>query len=161
MAVSDRAFLQRPTVRGVAWRVRAALKQFLFTAMPTFLLICVVGALLQHIGVLERIAHWLAPLFRVIDLPASAGPGVVFSVVRKDGLLILNQDGGTLIRSLTAAQVFVLVYLGSTLAPCMVTLLAVAREFGVNWGIRLATQQAFTALASTVLLATLLRALSF
>ena len=79
--------------------------------------------------------------------------------MRKDGLLVLNQDGGALIRSLSAAQVFLVVYLASTLTPCMVTLLTVAREFGARWGMRLALQQAVSSVVSTLMLMVVFRML--
>ena len=158
-AINDRAFLQGATLRGVAWRVSSALRQFLFTAMPVFLLICVLGSILQHIGFLDLVVRLVAPLLHFLGLPAAVGPGIIFSVVRKDGLLVLNQDGGALIRSLSAAQVFLVVYLASTLTPCMVTLLTVAREFGARWGMRLALQQAVSSVVSTVLLTVVFRML--
>jgi ferrous iron transport protein B len=156
-ALADRAFLQKPTLSGAMWRVRAVLRQFLLTAMPIFLAICVVGSMLQYVGVLDYVASSLGPMLRRIGLPPTTAPGIVFSVIRKDGLLILNQNEGALIRELTISQVFVLVYLASTLTGCMVTLLTITKEFGLRWAARLAVQQGLTSIVSTLLLTIALR----
>jgi ferrous iron transport protein B len=159
LASEGRAFLQRPTLSGGAWRVRAVLKQFLGTAMPVFLGFCVVSSVLQHFGVLDRLAGAAAPLFDVLNLPSSVAPGVVFSIIRKDGLLVLNQDHGALLQQLSAGQTFILVYLASTLTACLVTVLAIARELSVRWALQLMWQQVVTAVLSTALLAIVVRAL--
>jgi Fe2+ transport system protein B len=55
--------------RGVVWRVRAVLKQFLWQAMPIFLLMCVVGAMLAYTGLLAALADILSPLMGLFGLP--------------------------------------------------------------------------------------------
>lgn len=154
--LAERAFLQPPTLRGIWWRVRAVVAQFLQQAMPIFLLICAVGALLQYTGALAWMAHALGPVMALLGLPAEVAPGVLFSIVRKDGLLVLNQGQGALLQSMSAAQVFVLVYLASTLTACLVTLWTVRAELGGRYALTLAARQAAVSLASTLLLALLL-----
>ncbi len=77
--------------------------------------------------------------------------------MRKDGLLILNQGEGALLAALTVGQIFVLVYLASTLTACLVTLWTVRKELGGRVALKLAGRQAATSLASTILLALALR----
>ncbi len=153
MPLHERAFLQSPTWRGVWWRVKAVLKQFLLQAMPIFLTICLVGSLLAYGGLLDRLADGIAPLLALFGLPATVAPGIIFSIVRKDGLLILNQSEGALLTALTAGQILILVYLASTLTACMVTLWTIRKELGARYALLLAGQQMLTALVSTLLLA--------
>jgi Fe2+ transport system protein B len=155
--LAERAFLQHPTWRGVWWRVRAVLRQFLREAMPIFLLICVVGALLEFLGVTPWLSDGVAPLLGLFGLPGEVAPGLIFSIIRKDGLLVLNQGDGALLQALTVGQIFVLVYLASTLTACLVTLWTIRTELGWRTALAVAGRQAATALVSTLLLLLLLR----
>jgi Fe2+ transport system protein B len=148
------AYLQRPRAAAVWWRLKGALAQFLFQAMPIFLGICALAALLDQVGLIAALAEAAAPLLALLGLPAETAPGVVFSLIRKDGLLVLNVDGGALLASLGTLQLFVLVYLASTLSACLVTLTAVARELGGRVAGTLFLRQAATSLATATLLAT-------
>lgn len=160
LPLSERAFLQKPTLRGLWWRVRAVVSQFLTQAMPIFLLICAVGTLLQWIGVMDRLASVAAPFVYVLGLPVEVAPGVIFSIIRKDGLLVLNMDQGALIRSLSAGQLLVLVWLASTLTACLVTLWTIRKELGFRFALTLAGRQTVSSLVSTVLLAGIVQLLS-
>ncbi|MEM7111176.1 MAG: nucleoside recognition domain-containing protein [Chloroflexota bacterium] len=157
VSLTNRSFLQKPSWRAVLWRVRAVLKQFLWQAMPIFLLMCAVGAILADSGLLDWLAAGLSPLLGLFGLPGAMAPGVIFAIVRKDGLLILNQGEGALLASLSVGQMFVLVYLASTLTACLVTLWTARKELGGRVALKIAGRQAATSLVSTFLLAILLQ----
>lgn len=150
------AYLQWPSWRGVAWRLRAVLAQFLKQAMPVFLLICLLASLLDGLGALRALAALLREPLAALGLPAQAAPGVVFSVLRKDGLLALNQGHGALLAQMDAARIFVLVWLASTCSACLVTLWTVGRELGARQGWLLAGRQAVTSVVTAWLLARVL-----
>lgn len=156
MSLAERSFLQRPSARAVWWRLRSALGQFLWQAMPVFLLICAIGALLDFTGALAWLSTAVAPALALFRLPGEVAPGVIFSIVRKDGLLTLNFGDGALLHTLGTAQIFVLVWLASTLTACLVTLWTVGRELGWSHAARIAGRQALTALGSTAAFAWLL-----
>ncbi len=160
ISLTERAFLQPPTWRGVWWRVRSVLRQFLREAMPIFLLICAVGALLEYVGITAWLSAGVAPALRWLGLPGEVAPGLIFSIIRKDGLLVLNQNEGELLRHLHTGQVFVLVYLASTLTACLVTLWTIRSELGIRTAFAVAGRQAITALASTAIIACCLQWLS-
>lgn len=153
LQLAERAFLQPPSWRAVRWKVVGVIRQFLLTAIPAFIGICLVAALLSHFGVMDRAARVVAPALSVFRLPGEAAPGIIFSVLRKDGLLVLNQDGGTLLAKLTAGQLLVLVYLASTLTACLVTLWTIRREVGGRFALTLVGRQIATSLVSSLLLA--------
>lgn len=144
----ERAFLQKPSLRAVTWRVKAALGQFLKQAMPIFIAICIVAALLEHFGVMAWFTAGVAPLLGLFHLPGEVAPGILFSILRKDGLLTLNSGDGSLISSMSAGQVFVLVWLASTFTACLVTLWTVRRELGWKAAALIAGRQAVTSLVS-------------
>jgi Fe2+ transport system protein B len=148
LPLHERAFLQKPTLRAVWWRVKAALGQFLKQAMPIFIAICLVAALLEHFGVIAWFMAGVAPLLGLFHLPGEAAPGILFSILRKDGLLTLNSGDGSLISSMSAGQVFVLVWLASTLTACLVTLWTVRKELGWSHAALLAGRQAVTSFVS-------------
>ena len=147
--LSERSFLQWPRWAAVRWRLRAVTRQFLWQAMPIFFAICLAAALLEEAGLLSRFASALSGAMGLFDLPADVAPGVVFSILRKDGLLVLNEGEGALLQSLSAAQVFVLVWLASTLTACLVTLWTVCKELGLAYALTIAGRQALTSLIST------------
>ncbi len=148
----ERAFLQKPTLRAIRWRVKAAVGQFLKQAMPIFILICLAAASLEHLGILEGITGAIGPLFSVFNLPREVAPGILFSIIRKDGLLTLNSADGALVSPLSGGQVFMLVWLASTFTACLVTLWTVRREMGWRVAGRMAGQQAATSVGSAWLI---------
>jgi ferrous iron transport protein B len=152
----ERAFLQRPSARAVGWRLRAAVAQFLWQAMPVFLGICLVAASLQHAGVMDRLADAVAPLLAWFQLPGETASALLFSVLRKDGLLLLNSGEGALLSALSTGQILVAVWLGSTLTACLVTLWTIRREFGWVFAAKLAGRQAVTALGGGWILSVLI-----
>ncbi|WP_240414583.1 nucleoside recognition domain-containing protein [Paenibacillus periandrae] len=152
-AYAHTTFLQKPTLRGVSWRVRAVIKQFIFQAMPIFVIICLVAALLEQVGGLIWLAGSVGPLLAIFHLPSEAAPGILFSILRKDGLLILNEGNGSLLTMLSAGQTFLLVYLASTLTACLVTMWTIGQELGIRFAAALASKQVLTSVGSTLLLA--------
>ncbi|THF79449.1 nucleoside recognition domain-containing protein [Cohnella fermenti] len=148
-----KTFLQVPDLKAVLWRVRNVLKQFLLQAMPIFLLLCVVSTIMQGTGVIDVLTGWGAPLMHWFRLPAEAAGGIVFSILRKDGLLVLNQDNGAFLSGLHAGQLFVLVYLASTLTACLVTLWTIRKELGLTFAASMASKQTVTSIISASVLA--------
>jgi ferrous iron transport protein B len=146
-------YLQKPDMVNTAAQIKRVIRQFIMQAMPIFLLICLAASLLQFTPVFQWLGTVLSPLLQILQLPQGTVEGLVFSFIRKDGLLVLNQDGGALIGSLSAAQIFILVYLASTLSPCMVTLYTIAREFSIKHASSIFAKQAFTSIVSTVIIA--------
>ncbi|MBV7331892.1 50S ribosome-binding GTPase [Chloroflexi bacterium TSY] len=149
LPLAERSFLQRPTLNAIRWRVHAVVRQFVREAMPIFLLICVMGALLEFFGLIAWLSACVTPLLSLLGLPGEVAPGVIFSIIRKDGLLILNQNNGALLQSMSSSQVFVLIYFASTLTACLVTLWTIGQELGWRYASLLAGRQALTSLLST------------
>jgi Fe2+ transport system protein B len=144
----SKTFLQVPGARAVGWRVRAVVKQFMLQAMPIFILICLAAGLLQLSGLLTGLSQLARPLLALLQLPADAAGGILFSVLRKDGILLLNQNEGAMLLAMSAGQLLVLVYLASTLTACLVTLWTVRKELGLRFASSLAGKQLITSIVS-------------
>ncbi|MUG66380.1 ferrous iron transporter B [Paenibacillus campinasensis] len=146
------SYLQKPTMRAVSWRLRTVIKQFLLQAMPIFIVICLVAAGLQLTGLMSWLSAVARPLLQLLHLPSEAASGIIFSIIRKDGLLVLNQGEGELLQSMQAGQIFLLVYLASTFTACLVTLWTVRKEMGWSFAAALAGKQMITSLVSSVVI---------
>ena len=147
-----KTFLQVPRYEAVLWRVKSVVKQFLLQAMPIFLVICVAASLLQLVGVMEWLSQVATPVLQLFQIPAGAASSIIFSILRKDGLLILNQTEGEFLQSLSPGQIFTIVYLASTLTACLVTLWTVRKELGWQFSLSLTGKQVITSLISTGLI---------
>ncbi len=148
----SRPFMQWPTFSAL-WREAAGtVRQFLFQAMPIFVVICVVASLLAYIGVLDLASRILGPVMSLFDLPAQAALPIVMASVRKDGIFLLAADDG-LSFPMTAAQALTAVYLAGVLLPCLVTALTISRETGWRKTARLLARQAGFAMLFALVLA--------
>ena len=121
------------------------MRDFLTMAIPIFIGMCFVAGMFQWSGALEWLMRSLEPVMAVFNLPPEAALAVVLGSVRKDGLAIgmLNSDWTSLKAPLeTPIQILTAVYLASVLLPCLVTVLAVAREMRINFTLRMVGRQA-------------------
>ncbi|MCP3028660.1 nucleoside recognition domain-containing protein [Halobacillus sp. A5] len=158
-SVCSLPYLQPITWRGTIFRLKGSIKQFIFQAMPIFIIICLAASTLDYLNVIHDLVVFIAPLLTVFSLPSDVAPGVIFSIFRKDGLMVLNEGKGSLLHTLELWQVFISVYLASTLSACLVTLLSIYKEMGGGHALKLLGRQMMTSLISTWLLAMILFAL--
>ncbi|HBS5820990.1 TPA: ferrous iron transporter B [Klebsiella variicola] len=145
--LTELTWLQWPRLRNVTWMLRNILRQFLMQAMPLFLIICLVAGIFDYTGITRWLSDATAPLLHLFKLPTELMPGIIFSLLRKDGLMVLNQDGGTVLQSLSTPQLLLLVWLASTLMTCLVTVFTIAREINWRFAATIAGRQALTSLA--------------
>ncbi|MDU4435902.1 MAG: ferrous iron transporter B, partial [Pluralibacter gergoviae] len=151
--VTERTWLQRPRWRSVGRLLRNTLRQFLRQAMPLFLLICLVAGALNYAGATRWLSGAAAPLLAAVHLPPDLMPGIIFSLLRKDGMMVLNQDGGRALQALSTLQLLLLVWIASTLMACLVTVYTVAREIGWRFALSLVVRQALSSLSAALAVA--------
>ncbi|WP_416150353.1 nucleoside recognition domain-containing protein [Salipaludibacillus sp. HK11] len=148
------SFFLKPKLRkALNWKkimnkLKNSLNQFLLQAIPIFLLICALASILEVLGLVRWLGIQVGPVFEFLHFPAESGVIMLFSIIRKDGILLLNQGEGALLQSITSGELFVLVYLASTLSACAVTLWAIKKEMGKSYMIRLVLKQVSTAVLS-------------
>ncbi|MRX73248.1 ferrous iron transporter B [Bacillus lacus] len=147
-----KSFIQFPTFRGICYKLVMEIKQFLQQAMPVFLMICLAAGFLNYLGILESLSYFVAPLLGLLGLPAEGAAGIIFSAIRKDGILLFNEGSGSLLASMTGIQILLLVFLASTLSACSVTLWTIAKELGWRTAVMMILRQLATSLLCTVLI---------
>ncbi|WP_209123259.1 nucleoside recognition domain-containing protein [Alkalihalobacillus sp. BA299] len=129
-------------------KMKETVSQFFLQAMPIFLGICVIVSILDGLGIIASLIKFVEPVLAILSIPAAAGVGLLFSVIRKDGMLLFNQGGGELLASITTVELFILVYVASTLSACLVTMWAIAKEMGVLYALKHSYKQAITSVVS-------------
>ncbi len=145
LLISPRTFLTRPSIAAVGVEARGTVWAFFRTALPTFFAIAMVASLLDWSGVLDAAGRLLAPAMAVFALPVDAALPTVLAAIRKDGILLLAEEGT--VASLSAAQLLVATFLAGTVLPCLVTAITIGRELGLRFTVRLVAQQAAFAVA--------------
>ena len=121
-----------------AWK---SIQMFIVQALPIFIGICLIVSLLSLTSILTFISNAFIPLLWLLDVPTQLAPGILFSMIRKDGMLLFNMDGGTLIQRLSAFQLLLLVFFSSTFTACSVTMTMLMRRLGSILGIKMIMKQ--------------------
>ena len=148
-------WLQWPRWRSIHWMLKNIIRQFLLQAMPLFLLICFIAGIMDYTGFTCWISKTVAPLLQIFKLPPDLMPGIIFSLLRKDGIMVLNQDGGTVLKLLSTPQLLLLIWISSTLMACLVTVLTVAREISWRFALAITGKQVLSSLTVALILSTL------
>lgn len=149
--IDRRTFLNWPDPRAVAREAWSALREFVVKALPVFVVITFVAALLDEGGVIDALGGVLGPVMGVFNLPAEAALTVVLASVRKDGIALLTEGG--VAATLSPLEVLVAVYLAGVLLPCLVTAFTVAREVSARWALRMMATQAIAAVGFSITIA--------
>ena len=105
---------------------------FLLQALPIFIAICIVVSILSLTPILTIISGIFTPLLALLHIPDSMAPGILFSMIRKDGMLLFNFDHGTVLQALSPASLLILVFFSSTFSSCMVTVSMMVKHLGVK-----------------------------
>ncbi|MEM9538039.1 MAG: nucleoside recognition domain-containing protein [Cyanobacteria bacterium P01_E01_bin.42] len=151
LVIEGRTFLEFPRL-SVIWReAKSTIEQFLFNAIPIFLVITVIASVLNWVGAIAVLANIINPLMGWFNLPPEASLPIVLASIRKDGLLLFAEP--ETLAMLTPLQVLTGVYLAGVLLPCLVTLLTIAREQSLRFALLLLSKQAIAAIAFSLLLA--------
>ncbi|NES01641.1 MAG: ferrous iron transporter B [Okeania sp. SIO2F4] len=151
LLIEGRAFLEFPRW-SVIWReAKSTIDQFLFNAIPIFLVITVIASVLNWLGAIAALANIINPLMGWFNLPPEASLPIILASIRKDGLLLFAEP--ETLAMLTPLQVLTGVYLAGVLLPCLVTLLTIAREQSLRFALLLLSRQAIAATVFSLLLA--------
>jgi Fe2+ transport system protein B len=145
-----KTFLQKPTWLGIWFRIKSDIKQFCTQAMPIFAFICFISAFLQAANIIQAISVLFLPMLSFLQLPVEAASGLAFSMIRKDGILLFHQGQGDFLAGLSDPQLFLLVFLSSTLTACLVTMTAMAKEFGLKTAFQFIYRQVITSVGFSI-----------
>ena len=151
LVIEGRAFLEFPRW-SVIWReAKSTIQQFLFNAIPIFVIITIIASLLNWLGVIATLANIINPLMGWFNLPPEASLPIVLASIRKDGLLLFAEPETWAM--LTPLQVLTGVYLAGVLLPCLVTLLTIMQEKSSRFALLLLGKQAIAAIIFSLFLA--------
>ncbi|MFV0309746.1 MAG: nucleoside recognition domain-containing protein [Desertimonas sp.] len=156
LMIPPRQPVQLPSLRSVWIEAWQTLRQFVRLALPVFVVVCCVAAVMRQTGLLDLLSSGAAPVMTLFGLPGAAATAVVLGSVRKDGLAIalLDADGAALKVPLDGrVQVLTAVYLAGVLLPCLVTLWTISREFTMGYALRLGGRQVVGAAVFSMILA--------
>jgi ferrous iron transport protein B len=125
-----------PAVKSVLKKTWARTKDFVYVAFPFIVGGSVVLQFLSVTGLTSTIADFMSPLTTSwLGLPSVAGIPLIFGVLRKELTLVLLADfAGTFDFSsiLTPVQMVVFAIVTMIYIPCVATIAALAREFGIR-----------------------------
>lgn len=146
----NRQSLRKLSFVAVLRTIKETVQQFFFQAMPIFLVTCVIASMLDAYKILDIISKVIGPILVFFSLPEDASLGILFSILRKDGMLLFNEGNGQLLAGLTSIELFILVYIASTLSACLVTLFAIGKDVSKSIALQIAAKQAVTSVVSTL-----------
>ncbi|HAC64544.1 MAG TPA: GTP-binding protein [Cyanothece sp. UBA12306] len=151
LVIEGRAFLEFPRW-SVIWReAKSTIQQFLFNAIPIFVIITIIASVLNWLGVIATLANIINPLMGWFNLPPEASLPIVLASIRKDGLLLFAEP--ETLAMLTPLQVLTGVYLAGVLLPCLVTLLTIMQEKSSRFALLMLGKQAIAAMVFSLFLA--------
>ena len=136
--------LSPPSWQGV-WRGTASnIKQFFVMAVPVFLVICFLAAILDWFGLLSWSSKVLSPALALFNLPGDAASAIVLGAIRKDGIaigLLDNAGEGLKAEIDMPVQDMPAVYLAGVFLPCLVTVFTIVREISWKFAFKLCARQ--------------------
>ncbi len=138
-----------PSLKTTAQRTWFRLKDFVFEALPIMVYGNFIIQVASIVGLLQIVEGLMSPItVGWLGLPSLAGVVLIFGVLRKElTLVLLGSLMGTTNFSLilTPIQMFVFAFVVMVYVPCVSTIAALVKEFGVkNAGI-ISAVQVFTA----------------
>ena len=66
----------------------------------------------------------------MMNAPQEMSTGILFSMIRKDGMLLFNMNQGSLLQIMPLKSVFLLVLFSSTFSACSVTIIMIIKNLG-------------------------------
>ena len=128
---------KKPTIKNILVKTWSRTKDFVYVAFPIIIAGSFTIEALAITGAMQSIVNSLSPLFKDwLGLPAIAGIPLIFGILRKELTLILLQESlqqqGMTIQQLTHPQLIVFSLVTMIYIPCIATIAACIREFGLK-----------------------------
>ncbi|HHW5797512.1 TPA: nucleoside recognition domain-containing protein [Staphylococcus aureus] len=90
------------------------------------------------------------PILSLLGISSELSPGILFSMIRKDGMLLFNLHQGALLQGMTATQLLLLVFFSSTFTACSVTMTMLLKHLGGQSALKLIGKQMVTSLSLVI-----------
>jgi ferrous iron transport protein B len=125
-----------PSMKISGQRTWFRLKHFVYEAFPVMIAGNFVIQVASILGLLTVVESWMSPItVGWLGLPAAAGVVLIFGVLRKElTLILLGALMGTtnFAMILTPVQMFVFAFVVMVYVPCLSTIAALVKEFGMR-----------------------------
>jgi ferrous iron transport protein B len=125
-----------PSLKTTAQRTWFRLKDFIYEAFPIMIAGNFVIQVASFIGLLSIVENLMSPItVWWLGLPAAAGVVLIFGILRKElTLILLGSLMGTtnFATILTPVQMFVFAFVVMVYVPCLSTIAALVKEFGMR-----------------------------
>ena len=147
--------VRKPSIKAVWKQSKQTILSFLAQALPIFMMICVCASILSMTPILLWTANIFNPILQLMNAPQEMSTGILFSMIRKDGMLLFNMNQGSLLQIMPLKSVFLLVLFSSTFSACSVTITMIIKNLGWKQGLGIVVKQMITAticLCGTVLI---------
>lgn len=90
------------------------------------------------------------PILSLLGISSELSPGILFSMIRKDGMLLFNLHQGALLQGMTATQLLLLVFFSSTFTACSVTMTMLLKHLGGQSALKLIGKQMVASLSLVI-----------
>lgn len=143
--------LKTPDYKKTAKQSIEVIKNFLIQALPVFLFICLIASLLSMTSIISSASNIFNVLLEWLNIPNKMSSGILFSMIRKDGMLLFNMDKGQLLRSISSSSAFLLILFSSTFSPCSVTVSIIIKKLGPLEGFKIIVRQMITSVICLII----------
>ncbi|HDB8983484.1 TPA: ferrous iron transporter B [Staphylococcus aureus] len=124
--------------------------QQLSVPLPIFITICLIVSVLSLTPILNVLSQIFTPILSLLGISSELSPGILFSMIRKDGMLLFNLQQGALLQGMTAIQLLLLVFFSSTFTACSVTMTMLLKHLGGKSALKLIGKQMVTSLSLVI-----------
>ncbi|WP_337133501.1 nucleoside recognition domain-containing protein [Staphylococcus aureus] len=124
--------------------------QQLSVPLPIFITICLIVSILSLTPILNVLSQIFTPILSLLGISSELSPGILFSMIRKDGMLLFNLHQGALLQGMTATQLLLLVFFSSTFTACSVTMTMLLKHLGGQSALKLIGKQMVTSLSLVI-----------
>ena len=137
--------VRKPSIKAIWLQSMDTIKSFLVQALPIFFVICIIASLLSMTPILVYISNIFNVILQAINVPKEMSTGILFSMIRKDGMLLFNMNHGAILQSISLKSAFLLILFSSTFSACSVIITMIIKSFGWLEGIKIVGKQMVTA----------------
>lgn len=143
--------LKVPNYKQTVKQSSDVVKTFLLQALPVFLFICFIASLLSMTSLLSSFSNIFNILLEGLNIPKKLSSGILFSMIRKDGMLLFNINHGQILRSISPTSAFLLILFSSTFSPCSVTVTMIIKKLGILEGFKIIIKQMITSIICLII----------
>lgn len=120
-------------------------KRYLFLSQSVLIV-----SILSLTPILNVLSQIFTPILSLLGISSELSPGILFSMIRKDGMLLFNLHQGALLQGMTATQLLLLVFFSSTFTACSVTMTMLLKHLGGQSALKLIGKQMVTSLSLVI-----------